>query len=224
MMFLLTLVYLVIGACLAYIAYRLWNNRKAGKQIKYFWLKLILSGWFALTFLIGGFNAGYSAIFGTNNESAKQNANQSSSSEEQSFSEESSSEDALEEDDDTDDHYSASTVKKINKQLKKDLTEDQKFATQGNEKYDYANYILKIEIQSNKTAYVWVDGSFTGLSEEARNTVAQRTNGLIGTSIVSAGVDYTPEEGQEGIYMSFWNGKIAIGHSRSDHSQFKWYK
>ncbi|ALJ24021.1 hypothetical protein AO203_09700 [Lactobacillus gallinarum] len=63
------------------------------------------------------------------------------------------------------------------------------------------------------------------LSEEDRKIVGEHTNGLIGAAIAMAGIDYTPEEGREGVYMSFYNGPQAIGRSRyTDNTSFKWYK
>lgn len=126
---------------------------------------------------------------------------------------------------DDNDSYTSTQVNKINHQLVLNLKDDQKDADKGDQNYDWSNYVLKIKIQKNKTAYVYVDGSFMNLSEEARKLVGKRTNGLIGTSIATAGIDYALEEGREGIYMSFYNGPQAIGHSKyTDHTSFKWYE
>lgn len=122
-------------------------------------------------------------------------------------------------------NYTKSEIKKINHQLVLALKNDQKDANNGDERYNWANYILKILIQKNKTAYVYVDGNFMNLSEEDRKIVGEHTNGLIGAAIAMAGIDYTPEEGREGVYMSFYNGPQAIGRSRyTDNTSFKWYK
>ena len=124
-----------------------------------------------------------------------------------------------------DDNYTSTQIKAINKQLVLDLEDDQNSAINGDSNYNWAPYILKIQINKNKTANVYVDGDFMDLSESDRQIVGQGANGLIGRSIVTAGIDYTPEEGREGVYLSFYNGPQAIGHSRfTDHSNFKWYK
>lgn len=68
-------------------------------------------------------------------------------------------------------------------------------------------------------------GGFVKLSEAARNEVASHANGLIGRSVVTAGVDYSPEQGREGIYMNFRNGPQSLGRSRfTDHTSIKWNK
>ena len=123
------------------------------------------------------------------------------------------------------DQLTKSEVKKINKQLVKDLKDDQDDATNGNKNYDWANWVLKITINEDWQATVYVDGGFTKLSEAARNEVASHTNGLIGRSIVTAGVDYSPEKSREGIFINFHNGSQILGNSRfTDHSSIKWNK
>ncbi len=123
------------------------------------------------------------------------------------------------------DNYTSKQIKAINKQLVLDLEDDQNSAIKGDSNYNWAPYILKIQINKDKSANVYVSGDFMDLSEDDRKIVGQGANGLIGRSIVTVGIDYTPEEGREGVYLSFYNGYQAIGHSRLiDHSKFKWYK
>lgn len=127
---------------------------------------------------------------------------------------------------DTSSHYSQKQVKAINKELVAALKDDQKDATDGNSNYNYANYLVGIKIQPNKTALVYVDGdNFLNLSDDDKQIVGERTSGLIGRAIVTAGVNYSPEENRNGVYMSFYNGPQAIGHSKTfNHTEFKWYK
>lgn len=151
----------------------------------------------------------------------KQKSEKTSSkkAESQSSSEDTSDSEA-EEDDDS---LTKAQVKKINKQLVKDIEEDQKYATNGDTRYDWSQYVLKVTIDDSYIADVYVDGSFLDLSEAARNEVASRTNGLIGGSIVIAGVDYSAERGREGIYMNFHNGPQYLGRSKfTDHTEIKW--
>lgn len=129
------------------------------------------------------------------------------------------------EEENDDDQLTASQVTKINKQLVANLEDDQNDAKGGNKNSDWSNYVLKIVINQNWQATVYVDGSFVDLNEDARNEVASRTNGLIGRSIVIAGVDYSPERSREGIYMNFHNGPDILGRSRfTDHTSIKWNK
>ncbi|MGN1272348.1 MAG: hypothetical protein ACI4T3_04365 [Lactobacillus sp.] len=143
----------------------------------------------------------------------KKNSNQSKQSSSSSSKEDNPS-----------DTYTAKQVKKINKQLILDLKDDQDSATSGDKNYDWSQYVLKIKVNRDKNASVYVDGSFMDLSEGSRKIVGEKTIGLIGRSIVTAGVDMSLEEGRQGVYLNFYNGPQAIGHSKySDHTEFKWY-
>lgn len=157
------------------------------------------------------------------------NSNDSSSNEPQKAQTQSSSKSSSKEftskKEDNNDQLTKSQVKKINNQLVKDLKDDQNDATNGNKNYDWANWILKITINEDWQATIYVDGGFVKLSEAARNEVASHANGLIGRSVVTAGVDYSPEQGREGIYMNFRNGPQSLGRSRfTDHTSIKWNK
>lgn len=159
-----------------------------------------------------------------NNHSNDSSSNEPQKAQTQSSSK-SSSKESTSKKEDNNDQLTKSQVKKINNQLVKDLKDDQNDATNGNKNYDWSNYVLKIVINQNWQATVYVDGSFVDLNEDARNEVASRTNGLIGRSIVIAGVDYSPERSREGIYMNFHNGPDILGRSRfTDHTSIKWNK
>lgn len=146
-------------------------------------------------------------------QSSKENVSKASGS--SSENEENTSSDSLTE----------TEVKTINKQLVRDLKDDQQDATNGNKNYDWTNWILKITINSSWQATVNVDGDFINLSEAARNEVASHANGLIGRSIVTAGIDYSPEQSREGIYMNFHNGPQYLGRSSFiNHTKIKWNK
>ena len=121
------------------------------------------------------------------------------------------------------DGYSAKQLKTINKQLVKDLKEDQNFATNGNSNYDYANYVLKITLENKYAAKVMVDGSFNELSDEAKTEVGKRIIKLIQTSILSSGIELSAEDEQTGIRLSVWNGPQFEGHSKATNTyEFKW--
>lgn len=194
-----------------------WLRRRKNKKVyqKKFLYSTLAS--VVLLFLLGG----TSQLIPTNN-SEKSASNESSREKTQ----ESSTKEKNNSDETSDnDSYTQEQIKKINHQLVLALKDDQKDANNGNKKYNWSLYLLKIEIQKNKSAYVYVDGNFMDLSEENRKIVGEHTNGLIGAAIATAGIDYSPEEGREGVYMSFYNGPQAIGHSKfSDHVLFKWYK
>lgn len=173
---------------------------------------------------------GFFALFGllmTNlpNQGSNDSASSKPKKEQTQSSTKTSTKQSTSEKEETSDQLTNSEVKKINRQLVKDLKDDQDDATNGNKNYDWANWVLKIVINKDWQATVYVDGGFTKLSEAARNEVASHVNGLIGRSIVTADVDYSPEQSREGIYMNFHNGPEFLGRSRfTDHTSIKWNK
>lgn len=173
---------------------------------------------------------GFFALFGllmTNlpNQDSNDSASSEPKKEQTQSSTKTSTKQSTSEKEETSDQLTNSEVKKINRQLVKDLKDDQDDATNGNKNYDWANWVLKIVINKDWQATVYVDGGFTKLSEAARNEVASHVNGLIGRSIVTADVDYSPEQSREGIYMNFHNGPEFLGRSRfTDHTSIKWNK
>lgn len=176
---------------------------------------------------------GFFALFGllimnlVNNGKSYNNSasNEPKKEQTQSSSKSSTKEKTSDDEEENDKRLTKSEVKKINKQLVKDLKDDQDDAINGNKNYDWANWVLKVTINEDWVATVYVDGGFTKLSEVAKNEVASHTNGLIGRSIVTVGVDYSLEQGREGIYMNFYNGPEFLGRSRfTDYSSIKWKK
>lgn len=173
---------------------------------------------------------GFFALFGllmTNlpNQDSNDSASSEPKKEQTQSSTKTSTKQSTSEKEETSDQLTNSEVKKINRQLVKDLKDDQDDATNGNKNYDWANWVLKIVINKDWQATVYVDGGFTKLSEAARNEVASHVNGLIGRSIVTADVDYSPEQSREGIYMNFHNGPEFLGRSSfTDHTSIKWNK
>ena len=160
----------------------------------------------------------------SSNEQTAQESSSTASSSSSKTTEESATSSSKSEN--TSSHYNKNQVKAINKELAAALKDDQKDATNGNSNYNYANYLVGIKIQSNKTALVYVDGdNFLNLNDDDKQAVGEHTSGLIGRAIVTADVHYSLEENRNGVYMSFYNGPQAIGHSKTfDHTKFKWYK
>lgn len=219
-----TLIFMFIGVGAGFYAYFIFDRARKGKVInngtKKFWISAAISA----IFIVSGFGISFIES-SVNSDNSNEVAEQSSSSSSESSNDEEDTSSSSDEEETDDNKFTSTEIKKINKQLAKDLADNQKDATNGNKNYDYANYLLKITVDTNKHAKVVVDGSFTNLSEDAKNFVGEKTNGLIGRSIATAGVDYTPEDGREGTYMNFYNGRVAIGHSRFiSNTKFKWYK
>ena len=104
------------------------------------------------------------------------------------------------------------------------LKDDQKDASNGNEKFAYALYLKKIKY-SNDGIEVQVTNDFFNLSNDEKDTVAERVQGVVGAGISMVDSDYEPKDDQQGHHLSFYYGKIAVGHSKMlDSHKYKWYK
>lgn len=127
-------------------------------------------------------------------------------------------------------------VKKVNKALKKALKEDQGFATgkldengnptengTPNSKFDYATYVNSLKYQSSGAVKVQMNDKLTSLNTAEMDEIAHNVQGLVDSTLMIEEV-ITPEDTTKGVYLNFYYGKRAIGHSKlSDHKEFKWY-
>ena len=128
------------------------------------------------------------------------------------------------------------TIKKANKALKKALKEDQGFATgkldengnptengTPNPKFDYATYVNSLTYQSSGAVKVQMNDKLTSLNTAQMDEIAHNVQGLVDSTLMIEEV-ITPEDTTKGVYLNFYYGKRAIGHSKlSDHKEFKWY-
>lgn len=127
-------------------------------------------------------------------------------------------------------------VKKVNKALKKALKEDQGFATgkldengnptengTPNEKYDYATYVKSLTYQTSGAVKVQMNEKLTTLDTAQMDEIANKIQGLVNSTLMVEEI-IKPEDASKGVYLNFYYGKRAIGHSLvSNHSKFKWY-
>lgn len=126
---------------------------------------------------------------------------------------------------DTDDTDSSEIdAGEVNKNIKMLLKDDQKDASNGNDKYAYALYIKKIKY-SEDGIDIQVASDFFDLSSEEKDVVAEKVQGVVGAGIAMVDSDYKPKDDQEGYHLNFHYGQIAVGHSKMLNShKYKWYK
>ena len=128
------------------------------------------------------------------------------------------------EDTDTDDGEIKVDAKEANKNISMLLKDDQKDASNGNDKYAYALYLKKIKYSEDGTD-IQVAPDFFDLSSEQKDVVAEKVQGVVGAGISIVDSDYKPKDDQEGYYLNFHYGQIAVGHSKMWNShKYKWYK
>ena len=126
---------------------------------------------------------------------------------------------------DTDDTDSSEIdAGEVNKNIKMLLKDDQKDASNGNDKYAYALYIKKIKY-SEDGIDIQVASDFFDLSSDQKDVVAEKVQGVVGAGIAMVDSDYKPKDDQEGYHLNFHYGQIAVGHSKMLNShKYKWYK
>ena len=136
-----------------------------------------------------------------------------------------SSEDDDSNEQDTDDtDNSEIDVNEVDKNISMLLKDDQKDASNGDDKYAYALYLKKIKY-SEDGIDVQVTTDFFDLTNEQKDVVAEKVQGVVGAGIAMVDSDYEPKDDQEGYHLNFHYGQIAVGHSKMLNShKYKWYK
>ena len=127
-------------------------------------------------------------------------------------------------------------LKKVNKEMKAYLQEDQGFAEgtldengnptdngTPNPEFDYATYVKKIKINETMQADVYYNTNITDPTVAEVNEISSKDQGMITACLVENN-RISDKEAVEGTFVSFYYGKNAIGHSKlSNYKEFKWY-
>ena len=112
----------------------------------------------------------------------------------------------------------------VSKNIKMLLKDDQKDASNGDDKYAYALYLKKIKY-SEDGIDVQVTSDFFDLSNAQKDVVAEKVQGVVGAGVAMVDSNYKPKDDQQGYHLSFYYGQIAVGHSKMWNShKYKWYK
>ncbi|WP_288638880.1 hypothetical protein [uncultured Lentilactobacillus sp.] len=114
--------------------------------------------------------------------------------------------------------------KTVNKDLKKNLKEDQQNGKQGNSDYQYTTYIQRLKADKSGNVSVYVTGDVADMSTADKNDFAEKTQDLV--SMVLYNNNWlTDKTMKEGTYLTFYVGDNPIGHSRvTGYKSYKWYK
>ncbi|TXJ78227.1 hypothetical protein FGO85_01345 [Ligilactobacillus salivarius] len=127
-------------------------------------------------------------------------------------------------------------LKKVNKEMKAYLQEDQGFAEgtldengnptdngTPNPEFNYATYVQKIKITETKQAKVYYNSKITDLTVDELDEVSSKVQGMI-TACLVENKYISDEQAVDGTFLTFYYGKNAIGHSKlSNYKEFKWY-
>ncbi|MYV21541.1 hypothetical protein FYN05_06960 [Lactobacillus salivarius] len=127
-------------------------------------------------------------------------------------------------------------LKKVNKEMKAYLQEDQGFAEgtldengnptdngTPNPEFDYATYVKKIKISETMQAKVYYNSKITDLTVDELDEVSSKVQGMI-TACLVENKHISDEQAVDGTFLTFYYGNNAIGHSRlTNYKEFKWY-
>ena len=228
MIFLMVILDLCFFGAIFYMLYHDHKLKKTGSTDKPLKKKWQYWAFVLVTFFGTGMAASLSDTGYTDNESANYQSkqdNESSSNDNDTGStvkNDDSQNDA--EDTDTDDSENKVDEKEANKNISMLLKDDQKDATNGDDNYAYALYLKKIKY-SEDDIDIQVTSDFFDLSNEQKDVVAEKVQGVVGAGIAMVDSDYEPKDDQEGYHLNFHYGQIAVGHSKMLNShKYKWYK
>ena len=115
---------------------------------------------------------------------------------------------------------SSKKYKSINKDLAKNLKEDQSYADQDPDNYGYSKYIEKVKYKGNSDINVYVNGGFKELSESEKTEVLNQVQSLAKMVLVQNSKISSSEAGK-GLILEAFNGKNSVAVSKiSNHKSY----
>ena len=115
---------------------------------------------------------------------------------------------------------SSKKYKSINKDLAKNLKEDQSYADQDPDNYVYSKYIEKVKYTGNSDINVYVNGGFKELSDSEKTEVLNQVQSLAKMVLVQNSKISSSEAGK-GLILEAFNGKNSVAVSKiSNHKSY----
>lgn len=114
--------------------------------------------------------------------------------------------------------------KGINKDLSKNLREDQSYADQDTDNYGYSKYIEKVKYTGNSDVDVYVNGAFKDLSNAQKTNVLNKVQNLAKMVLVQND-KISSSDIKEGLVLEAFNGKNSIAVSKvTNHKAYHFTK
>lgn len=151
-----------------------------------------------------------------NNASKETTSSSVSSSSSKSSSQSSTETDVLKD-------LSTKELKEYNSGLIDSLSEEQQWASDGNDKYNASLYIDNLKYDNNRGLLVYVSDEFSSLKKSDKTTVAKHAQSMANTQIVILGKD-VDSESLPNTNVYYGSKKIGRSTMLSNGSDFKWYK
>ncbi|WP_125712552.1 hypothetical protein [Companilactobacillus kedongensis] len=113
-----------------------------------------------------------------------------------------------------------SDVKKYNQSLIDGLNEDKSYASSGDDRYDYANYIDTLSYDSNRGLRISITPDFVNLNENEKNTIAGNAVGAAEAQLIIIGKN---KDGTDKIHSNVYQGDTKLGSAKfSNNREFNW--
>lgn len=111
----------------------------------------------------------------------------------------------------------------VNKDLKKNLKQDQSYADQNPDSYGYAKYIESIKYNGNTDITVQVNGAFKELSDTDKTTVMNQTQDLA-RMVLLQDSKISQDDASDGLIVLIKDGGNSIGTSKAfNHKDYSWH-
>lgn len=115
---------------------------------------------------------------------------------------------------------SSKKYKGVNKDLAKNLKEDQSFADEDSDNFGYSKYVEKVKYTGNSSINVYVNGGFKELSNSQKTDILNKVQGLAKMVLVQDNKISNSEAG-EGLVLEAFNGKNSVAVSKiSNHKSY----
>lgn len=173
-----------------------------------------------------GYNAMSHSATNSKNDISSTNTTSSSKKESSTASTASSSNTAKSESSTENDVFqslSTKELKEYNAGLIDSLSEEQQWASDGNDKYNTSLYIDNLKYDNNRGLLVYVSDEFNSLKKSDKTTVAKHAQSMANTQIVILGKD-VDSESLPNTNVYYGSKKIGRSTMLSNDNNFKWYK
>lgn len=115
---------------------------------------------------------------------------------------------------------SSKKYKSVNKDLAKNLKQDQSYADDDSDNYGYSKYIEKIKYTGGSDINVYVNGAFKDLSSSEKTDVLNKVQNLAKMVLIQNDKIST-SNAKEGLIIEAFNGKNSIAVSKiSNHKEY----
>lgn len=129
-----------------------------------------------------------------------------------------------ENDDDQDTQSSDDTSSDVNADISSTLSENKSYAQNGNNDFQFANYINVIKYTGGTDVTVNVTDDFMNLTDDQKKQVLDKVQSSVGSTLLTDN-KISNDDYKQGLFLTINLGGNSVGHSKiSDYHEYKFYK